>query len=186
MEPERPSGLQPHRWLWNRQPQLLWTKWPLVVLVFLTATKKLVLAWRINQEQAVWASRVAWEQMTLASLIDAATWDSFWWSIMPSFQTALCLLASMDPLVFSRSSRALLALVQTSARSLEGLMLLLLETAAIGEMLVGISSREAFVPQCLLEMRCWLTEADPLASGVEPWGPSMWWASLGMSVQTHS
>ena len=61
---------------------------------------------------------------------------------MPSCHTALCLLASMDPLVLSRSSRALLALVRSSNRSTEGLTLLLLETAAIGEILVGMSSRE--------------------------------------------
>ena len=53
------------------------------------------------------------------------------------------LLASMDPLVLIRSLRALLALVQSSARSTEGLILPLLETAAIGEMLAGMSSREA-------------------------------------------
>ena len=120
-----------------------WTKWLLVVLAFLTATRKSVLASRINQEQAVLASRVAWEQMTWASSIDAATWDSFWWSIMPSSQTALHLLASMDPLVLSRSLRALLALVWSSARSIKGLTLLLLETAAIGEILAGMSCREA-------------------------------------------
>ena len=62
---------------------------------------------------------------------------------MPSSQTALYLLVSMDPLVLIRSSRALLALVQSSTRSTKGLTLLLLETTAIGEMLVGMSSREA-------------------------------------------
>ena len=61
---------------------------------------------------------------------------------MPSSQTALHLLVSMDPLVFSRALRALLALVQSSARSTKGLMLLLLEMSAIGEMLAGMSSRE--------------------------------------------
>ena len=48
----------------------------------------------------------------------------------------------MDPLVLSRSSRALLALVQSSTWSTKGLTLPLLETAAIGEKLVGMSSRE--------------------------------------------
>ena len=62
---------------------------------------------------------------------------------MPSSQTAIHLLASMDPLVFSRSLKALSVLVQSSVRSTEGLTLPLLETAAIGEMLVGMSSREA-------------------------------------------
>ena len=62
---------------------------------------------------------------------------------MPRSQTALCLLVSTDPLVLSRLSRALLALVQSSAKSIEVLVLLLPEMAAIGEMLAGISSREA-------------------------------------------
>ena len=88
-------------------------------------------------------SRAAQEQMTLASLTVVAACDSFWQSIMPRSQMALHLLASMDPLVFSRSSRALLVLVQSSAKSIKGLMLLPPEVAAIGEMLGGISSREA-------------------------------------------
>ena len=41
-------------------------------LGFLTAAKKLVLALRIDQQQAIWASRVTWEQTTLVSLIVAA------------------------------------------------------------------------------------------------------------------
>ena len=61
---------------------------------------------------------------------------------MPRSQTALHLLASIDPLVLSRSLRALLALAQSSAKSIETLVLLLPEMAAIGKMLVGISSRE--------------------------------------------
>ena len=60
-----------------------------------------------------------------------------------SSQTALHLLASMDPLVLSRSLRAPLALVWSSSRSIEGLMLPLLEMAAIGVTLVGMSSGEA-------------------------------------------
>ena len=88
-------------------------------------------------------SRGLWEQMTLAFLIVAATWDSFWQSIMPSSQTALHLLASMEPLVLSSSSRALLALVWSSTKSTRGLMLPLPEPAAMGEMLLGTSPREA-------------------------------------------
>ena len=45
--------------------------------------------------------------------------------------------------MLSRSLRALLALVQSSAKSIEVLVLSLLEMAAIGEMVAGISSREA-------------------------------------------
>ena len=88
-------------------------------------------------------SRAVWEQMVLASLTAVATWDSFWWSITPRSQRALHLLVSIDPLVLSRSLRALLTLVQSSAKSIKVLVLLLPEMAAIGEMLVGISSREA-------------------------------------------
>ena len=62
---------------------------------------------------------------------------------MPRSQTALHLLVSIDPLVLSRSLRALLALVQSSAKSIEVLVLSLLEMAAIGEIWAGISSREA-------------------------------------------
>ena len=69
---------------------------------------------------------------------------------MPRSQTALCLLASMDPLVLSRLSRVLLALVQSSVKSIEGLVLSLPETAAIGEMLVGISSREVSTSSMLV------------------------------------
>ena len=55
----------------------------------------------------------------------------------------------MDPLVLSRSSRALLALVQCSVKSIKALVQLLSEMAVIGEMLVGISSREASPPSML-------------------------------------
>ena len=163
-----------------------WTKWPLVVLAFLTAAKKLVLASRINWEQAVQASRLAWEQMTLAYLIDVAAWDSFWQSIMPSFQTALHLLVSMDPLVFSRSLRGLLTLVQSSARSTRGLTLLLLEMAAIGEMLAGMSSREASASLTLAWDEVLTAWSGPSGFWVESWRLLLWWASSGMSFQTHS
>ena len=52
---------------------------------------------------------------------------------MPRSQTALCLLASMDPLVLSRLSRALLALVQSLAKSINVLVLLLPEVTAVGD-----------------------------------------------------
>ena len=45
--------------------------------------------------------------------------------------------------MLSRSLGALLAFIQSSVKSIEALVLLLLEMAAIGEMLAGISSREA-------------------------------------------
>ena len=87
---------------------------------------------------------------------------------MPSSQTALCLLASMDPFVFSRSSRALFALAQTSTKSTKGLMLLVLEMAAIVEMLVGMSSREASASLAL----AW----DEVLTGRS--GPSGFWGGV--------
>ena len=62
---------------------------------------------------------------------------------MPNSHMALCLWASMEACVVSRSLRALLALAQSSIASTGGVTLLVLEMAAIGEMLVGMSSRKA-------------------------------------------
>ena len=56
---------------------------------------------------------------------------------------ALCLWASVDALVVSSSLRALLAFSQSSIVSAGGVMLPDLEATAMGEMLVGISLREA-------------------------------------------
>ena len=131
-----------------------WTIWPLVVLAFLTAIEQvvlaskitqeqLVLASKVNWEQVVWASRVTWEQAAVASLIDSAAWHSLWQRAMLSSCMVLCLWAPMDALVVRKSSRALLAFAQSSSSSTGGVMLPVLEMAAIGEMLVGMSSREA-------------------------------------------
>ena len=57
--------------------------------------------------------------------------------------------ASMDALVVSRSLGTLLAFVQSSIISTGGVVLPVLETATIGEMLVGMSSREASEPLML-------------------------------------
>ena len=62
---------------------------------------------------------------------------------------ALHLRVSMDVLVVSRSLRALLAFARSSIASTGGVMLLILETVAIGEMLVGMSSREASATSAL-------------------------------------
>ena len=56
---------------------------------------------------------------------------------------ALHLQASMDALVASSSSRALLAFCQSSATSVGGVMLLDLVVTAMGEMMVGTPSRDA-------------------------------------------
>ena len=98
-----------------------------------------------------WASRVTWEQTALASLMDSVTWDSFRWSSIPSSQMALHLWASMDTLVVSSSLRALLAFFWSSAASAGGVMLPDLEVVAMGEMLVGIPSRDA---SAILALAC--------------------------------
>ena len=120
------------------------------VLASRITREQLVLPSKVNWEQVVWASRVAWEQTALASLIDSAAWDSFQWSTMPSSQMALCLQASMDALVVSRSSRDLLAFAHGNpVASTRGVMLLVLEMAAIAEMLAGMSTREASTTSAL-------------------------------------
>ena len=96
--------------------------WPQVVLASLTTA-----------EQAVLASRIAQEQMALALLIDLAAWDLFWQSSIPSSQMALCLQASVDALVVSRSWRASLAFSQSSIASTRRVTLPVLEAAAIGD-----------------------------------------------------
>ena len=58
--------------------------------------------------------------MALASLMDSVVVDSFLPSSIPSSQTALHLQSSMDTLVASSSSRALLAFSQNSAMSVGG------------------------------------------------------------------
>ena len=136
-----------------------------VVLASLTITKQMALVSRVTKEHTTLASRVTWEQMALASLtvakhkawasrvtleqtalaclMDSVTWDSFWWSSIPSSQMALHLQVSMDALVVSSSLRALLAFLQSSIASARGVMLLDLEVVAMGEMLLGIPSKDA-------------------------------------------
>ena len=55
---------------------------------------------------------------------------------------ALCLWASMEDLVTSSSSRALLAFSQSSATSVGRVILLDLVVTAMGEMVVGTPSRD--------------------------------------------
>ena len=71
--------------------------------------------------------------MALASLLDLATCDSSQQSSVPSSQMALHLWASVDALVVSRSSRALLAFAQSSIASARGMTLSALEAVAMGE-----------------------------------------------------
>ena len=85
----------------------------------------------------------------MACLIDSAAWHSLWQRTMPNSHTALHLWTSMDAFVVSRSLRVLLALAQSSIASARGVMLPVLEMAAIGEILVGMSSREASATSAL-------------------------------------
>ena len=61
----------------------------------------------------------------------------------------LHLRASMDALLVSRSLMALLAFAWSSTASTGGVTLPVLGTDAIGEMLVGMSSREASATSAL-------------------------------------
>ena len=72
--------------------------WAQVALVSLTVV-----------EQRALASKVAWVQMALASLMDSTVLELFQCSSMTISQTTFCLWVSMDDLVASSSSRALLA-----------------------------------------------------------------------------
>ena len=122
-------------------------------------------------EQRASASRVAWVQMALASLMDCTILESFQQSSMPSSQTTFCLQASMDDLVASHSSRALLAFSQSWSMSVGRVMLLDPGVTAMGEMVVGTSSREASTILtsfgALTWMRCPLAWRDLSACGVE-------------------
>ena len=79
---------------------------------------------------------------------------------------ALCLGVSMDALVFSRSWRALLAFAQSSITSTGGVTLQAPEATAIGEMLVGIPSREASATSALT----WDEVSTRWSSSSDFWG----------------
>ena len=76
-------------------------------------------------------------------LMDAASSTLLWHNSRPNSQTTCCLLRSVDLFTWSMWSVAMLALVQSSVGSTDGLTLLLLQVAAIGEMLAGRHSRVA-------------------------------------------
>ena len=131
-----------------------WMVWVWIILASLTIAKHKALASRVSWEQMALASltvakhralasRVTQEQMALGSLKDSVAWDSILQSSTPSHQTVLCLQASMDALVASTSSRALLAFSQSSAASAGGVTLPDLVVIATGVMLVGIPYRDA-------------------------------------------
>ena len=90
-----------------------------------------------------------------------------------------CLWASMDDLVVSRSLRALLALVQSSIMSSRGLTLLVLEMAAIGEMLVGMSSKEASTSSMLAWEEVSTGWSGPSCFGGGVMRTSAWMGLLG-------
>ena len=125
-----------------------------IVFASLTISEQMALASRVAWEQMAlaslmvvkhkaWVSRLAWEQVALASLMDSVALDLFQWSSMPSSQMALHLWASMDALVVSSFSKALLAVAWSSIVTTGGVTLSDLEVTAMGEMLVGIPSRDA-------------------------------------------
>ena len=81
--------------------------------------------------------------MALASLMDSVVSESFWQRSMPSSQTNFCQHVSMDDLVASSPPRDLLASLQRWPASAGGVPPLSPGVSAMGEGVVGISSREA-------------------------------------------
>ena len=116
------------------------------------------------------ASRVTQEQMALASLMDSAVLHSFQRSYIPNSQMALHLQVSMDDLVASSSSRALLAFSQSSAASVGGVMLLDLVHAAMGEMVVGTPCRDASTIPTSSRVLTWDEASTSLGSSFGLWG----------------
>ena len=83
---------------------------------------------------------------------------------------ALCLQASMDDLVASSTSRALLAFYQSSATSVGGVMLLDLVVMAMGEMMVGTPSRDASAILTSSMALTWDEVSTGLESSFGLWG----------------
>ena len=83
---------------------------------------------------------------------------------------ALHLWASMDDLVASSSSRALLAFSQHSATSAGGVMLLDLVVLAMGEMVVGTPSRDASASLMSSRVLTWDEVSTSLGSSFGLWG----------------
>ena len=67
----------------------------------------------------------------------------------------------MDALVVRKSLRALLAFAWSSSSSTRGVTLLVIEMAAIGEMLVGMSSRKASAALALAWDEVSTGQSDP-------------------------
>ena len=143
-----------------------WTVWAEVALASLTVT-----------EQRASASRVAWVQMALASLTDSAVLESLQQSSMPSSQTTSCLWALIDDLVASSSSRALLAFSQRWLASAGGVPLLDPGVLAMGEMVVGTSSREASAISTSSRVLTW----DDVSTGLER-SLSLWGGGVSMTM----
>ena len=115
--------------------------------------------------------------------MDSAVSDSFQWSSIPGSQTALHQQASMDDLVASSSSRALLAFFQSSAVS-AGVMLLDLVVMAMGEMVVGTPSRDASTISTSCRALTWDQVSTSLGSSFSLWGGGVstttWFSLLGV------
>ena len=75
--------------------------------------------------------------------MDVASLTSLWHNSRPNSQITHCLLRSVDLFMWSMWFAAMLVLVQSSVGSTDGLALLLLQAAAIREMLAGRHLREA-------------------------------------------
>ena len=96
---------------------------------------------------------------------------------MPSSQTTFCLQALMDDLVASSSSRALLAFSQSWPTSVGGVTLLDPGVAAMGEMVVGTSSREVSAISMSFGVLTW----DKVSTGLER-SLSLWGGGVSMTT----
>ena len=121
-------------------------------------------------EQAVLASQMVQAQMALASLMDSAVSELFQQSSISSYQTAFCLWVSMDDLVASSSSRALLAFSWSWPTAAGGVSLLDLGVAAMGEMVVGTPPYEASTILTSSWVLTWDEVSTSLGRSFSLWG----------------
>ena len=89
---------------------------------------------------------------------------------MPSSQTTFCLWASMDDLVASISSQALLAFSRSWPMAAGGVLLLDPGVMAMGEMEVGTSSREASAISTSSRVLTWDEVSTSLETSLSLWG----------------
>ena len=128
-------------------------------------------------EQRVSASGMEWVQVALASLMDSAVLELFWQSSMSSSQANFCQWVLMDGLVASSSPRALLAFSWRWLVSVGGVAPLGPGVSTVGEVTVGISSREASAISVSSGVLTW----DDVSTGLER-SLSLWGEGVSMTM----